>query len=106
METADFVGQLRWKHGDGPVGKVNACPPLVGLFVEGALLSHVVTDVGDRNIEPLAPVPLRLDRDRVIEVPCILAIDRKGGKRPQVYAIGPVLRWRGRWKLLRLPRGR
>ena len=69
------------KHVDGALGKVHRRAALVGLLVERAAFGHVVRDVGDVDAEPVVAVRQLLDRDRVVEVARVLAVDRDGRAR-------------------------
>ena len=63
---------------DGALGEIHRGAALVGLDVERAALRHVVRDVGDVHAEPEVPVRQPVERDRVVEVAGVLAVDGDG----------------------------
>ncbi len=67
-------------------GKVDRRRPLVGLGVERAALGHVVRHVGDVHAEPEVAVRQPVDRNRVVEIARVLAVDGDGGPRTEVRA--------------------
>ena len=87
VQAAQAGGEFRRKHVDGAVGEVDRGGALVGLDVERAALGHVVRHVGDVHAEAEAAVLQPLQRDRVVEVARVLAVDRDGELRAE---IGPA----------------
>ena len=76
VQAAQAGRQLRREHVHGALGKVDRRAALVGLAIERAALLHVVRDVGDVHAEPEVAVRQLLDRDRIVEVARVLAVDR------------------------------
>ncbi len=72
----------------GALGKIHRSGALVAFLVEGAALRHVMGHVGDVHAEPVVAVLEPVQRDRVIEVAGVLAVDRH---RYLGTEIGPVL---------------
>ncbi len=68
----------------GALGKVHGGRALVGLFVERTAFRHVVRDVRDVHAEPVIPVRQQLERDRVVEIPGVLAVDGHRRQRPEI----------------------
>ena len=64
---------------------------LVGFLVERAAFLHVVRDVGDVHAQPVVAVLQPLDRDRIVEVARVLAVDRDDRAIAEVGAAGDVL---------------
>ena len=88
IETAESRRQLRREHVHGSLGEIHRRAALVGFFVERAALLHVVRDVGDVHAEPVVAVRQPLDRDRIVEVARVLAVDRDG-RRPARKSVRP-----------------
>ena len=82
------MAKLRRKHVHGSLGEVHRRAALVGLLVERAALFHVVRDVRDVHAQPVVAVRQTLDRDRVVEVTGVLAVD---GHRRDTAKIGAAL---------------
>ena len=106
IQAAQPGRQLRGEHVDGALGKVDRRGALVRLAVEGAAFLDVVRHVGDVDAEPVVAVRQRLERDRVVEIARMLAVDGDGR---HVSKIGPAANValgdrRGRGE--RLPRSR
>ena len=73
-------------------GKYTDVPRSYASAIERAALLHVVRDVGDVHAEPVVAVRQPLDRDRVVEVARVLAVDRHGRDVPEVGAAADVAR--------------
>ena len=90
IEAAQPGRQLRRKHVDRALGKVHRRAAVVGLAIERAALLHVVRDVGDVHAQPEMAVRQLLDRDRVVEVARVLAVDGDGDDVAEVGAPADV----------------
>ena len=90
IQAAETGRQLRREHMDGPLGEVHGGPPLVRLLVECDPFLHIVRDVGDVHSQPHMAVLQPLDRDRVVEIPRVLAVDGDGLCAPEVGAPADV----------------
>ncbi len=91
LQRADAVGELFGKHGQHAAGEVDARGALDGFLVERRALGDVVADVGDVNAHaqhPVAGAVEALDRDGVVEVLRVLAVDGHGGDLAVVGAAG------------------
>ena len=92
LERAQSRRQLRRKHVDGPFREIDRRAALVRLGVERAALLDVVRDVGDVHAQPVVPVGQPLERDRIVEVARVLAVDGHRRLRPEVGAAIEVAR--------------
>ena len=90
IEAAQAGRELRWEHVDRALGKVDGRAALVGFFVEGTPLGHVMGDVGDVHPQPVMPVSQAFNRDCVIKVACVLAVDGHGGDRTKISSPAKV----------------
>ncbi len=90
VEAAQSRRELRRKHVDGALWKVDGRAALVRLDVERARLGHVVRDVRDVHAEPVVAVRQLVDRDRVVEVARVLAVDRHGRPVAEVRAADAI----------------
>ena len=81
VQAAQSGRQLRRKHVHGALGKIDRRPALVRFLVERAALLHIVRDVSDVHSEPVVAVRQPLNRDRVVEVARMFAVDRDGRHR-------------------------
>ena len=86
IERAEPGRQLRGKHVHRSLGEVDRRAALVGFGVERAALLDVVRHVRDVDAQPVVPVRQLLDRDRVVEIARVLAVDRDGLPRAEVGA--------------------
>ena len=75
VQAAQPRRQLGREHVDGALGKVDRRAALVGLAVERAAFVDVVRDIRDVHAQPEVAVRQLLDRDRVVEIARVLAID-------------------------------
>ena len=75
-EAAEAGGQLVREHVHGAIRKVDGGAALVGRLVERRVLADVVRDVGDVHAEPVEAVRQPRQRDRVVEVTGVFAVDR------------------------------
>ena len=71
---------------DGALGEIDRRAALVGLAIERAALLDVVRHVGDVHAEPEVAVRQPLDRDRIVEIARVLAVDRDGRHLAEVGA--------------------
>ena len=76
----------------GALGEIHRRAALVGLLVERAALLDVVRHVRDVHAQPVVPVRQPLQRDRIVEVARVLAVDRHGRDRTEVRAAVDVAR--------------
>ena len=76
VEAAEPGRQLRRKHVHGSLWKVHRRAAIVRLAVERAAFAHVMRHVGDVNAQPIVAARPLLNRDRVVEVACMLAVNR------------------------------
>ena len=91
VEAAEARGELLREHVERALGEVHRGAALVGLGIECAALAHVVRDVRDVHAEPVVPVRQRLDRNRIVEVAGVLAVDRHDVEAAEVGAPRKVL---------------
>ena len=84
VQAAQTGGQLRREHVDRALREVHRRAALVGFLVERASLLHVVRHVRDVHAKPVMAVRQPLDRDRVVEVARVLAVDRHRRDRTEV----------------------
>ncbi len=75
---------------DGPLCKVDRRGALVGLFVEGAPLLHIVRHIRNMHSQPVVSVRQPLDRDRIIKIPGVLAIDGDRSHGSEIGAAADV----------------
>ncbi len=87
IEAAQAGRQLRGEHVHGPLREVHRRAALVRLPVERPVLGDVARDVRDMHAEPEVPVRQPIDRDRVVEIARVFAVD--GDRRP-VAEVGPA----------------
>ena len=85
VEAAQPGRQLRREHVHRALGEIHRRAALVGFAIERAALLHVVRDVGDVHAEPVVAVRQLLDRDRIVEIARVLAVD---GHRRHVAEVG------------------
>ncbi len=83
------------EHVHGPFGEVDRGAPFEAVEVERAALRHVVGDVGDVDAQPEVAVGQALDRDGVVEVAGVLAVDGHDGAGAEVGAPDQVVRMDG-----------
>src|SRR4029453_4129479 len=86
VEAAESGRQLRGKHVHRALWKVDRCAALVGLLVERAPFGHVVGHVGNMYPEPVIAVRQLLERDGIVEIACVFAVD---GDRDERTEVGP-----------------
>ncbi len=91
VQAAQPGRELGREHVDGAIRKVHRRATLVGLLVERAPLWNVVRHVGDVDAEPVIAVRQLLNRDRVVEIARVLAVDRNGPDLAEVRAPLEVL---------------
>ena len=91
IQAAQPGRELRREHVHGALGKVDRRAALVGLLVERAAFGNVMGDVGDVHAEPVVAVRQPLDRDRVVEIARVLAVDGDGRQRPEIGPAADVL---------------
>ena len=87
LEAADAGGERRGQHGQGPVREIDAGAAGIGLAVQTGATGHVVGDVGDGDVQPVA-IGGPLDADGIVEVTGGFAVDGEGRERAQVPASG------------------
>ena len=75
LEAAEPGCERLGKHVDRALGKVHRRAALVRLAIERAALLHVVRHVGDVDAQPVVTVRQPLDRNRVVEIARVLAVD-------------------------------
>ena len=95
VEAAHAGRQLAREHVDGALGEVDRGAAGEAVEVEGAALGHVVGDVGDVHAEPVVAVGQLLDRDRVVEVAGVLAVDGDDLPAAEIAAAGDLARRHG-----------
>ena len=91
IEAAQAGRELGREHVHGALGKIHRSRAVVAFLVEGAALRHVMGHVGDVHAEPVVAVLEPVQRDRVVEVAGVLAVD---GHRHLRAEIGPASRGR------------
>ena len=91
IEAAETGGELRRKHVDRALGEIHGRAAVVGFAIERAAVVHVVRDVRDVHAEPEVAVRQPLDRDRIVEIARVLAVDRHRGHAAEVGAPADVL---------------
>ncbi len=91
FETAQPGGEVAREHVHGALGEIHRGAALEGLLVERTALTHVVRDVGDMHAEPVVAVLQSLDRDRVVEIARVLAVDGDDLAVAKIGAAGDVL---------------
>ncbi len=84
VQAAESGRQLRGKHVHRALWKVDRCAALVGLFVERAPFGHVVRHVGNVYPKPVVAVRQLLERDGIVEIACMFAVDGDRDERPEV----------------------
>ncbi len=72
------------QHGDHTVHKVNGSPPLKRLDVQRAVLLHIIGHVRDMDSQ-LITLSLARQRNRIIQVLCILPVNRHGLPVPKIH---------------------
>ena len=90
VQAAETGREVRGKHVNCAIGKVHRRRTLVGFLVERAVFRHVVRDVGDVHAQPVVAVLQPLDRDGVVEVARVLAVDGDRHPGPEVRPAGEV----------------
>ncbi len=84
VERAEARRQRLGEHVNRALREVHRRAAIVGFLVERAALVHVVRDVRDVHAQPVVAVRQPLERDRIVEVPGVLAVDCHGRERPEV----------------------
>ena len=84
VQAAEPCRKLGGKHVDRAFGKIHRRAPVIGLAIEGAPLLHVMRHVRDMHAQPEVPVRQLLDRDRIVEIACVLAVDRDRGDTAEI----------------------
>ena len=90
VEAAQPRRELRRKHVHGALWKVHGRAAIVRLDVERARLGHVVRDVRDVHGEPEVAVRQLVDRDRIVEVARVLAVDGHGRPVAEIRAADAI----------------
>ena len=101
IQAAETGRQLRREHVDGTLRKVDGRAALVGFFVQRAAFGNVVRDVRDMDAQPIVTIRQPLDRDGIVEVTGVLAVDRHGLHGAKVRASLDVAFLDGAAKALR-----
>ena len=70
----------------GALREIHGRASLVRFLVERAALRHVVRHIGDVHAKPEVAVRKSLDRDRIVEVAGMLAVDGDGRHAAKVRA--------------------
>ncbi len=91
IQATESGGELRGKHVHRALGKIHRRAAVVAFAIERAVLMDVVRDVRDVHAEPEVAVGQLLDRDRIVEIARVLAVDRHGGHATEVGASTDVL---------------
>ena len=91
IETAEAGRQLRREHVDGPFREIHRGAAVEGLGIESRTVVDVVGHVGNVHAEPIVAVGQPLDRDRIIKVARVLAVDGHDRAVAEVGAAGHVL---------------
>ena len=87
IQTADAIAQALRQHRDDPIDEVNAVSAPQRLAIERATRHDVGRDVRDVNSEfPLATREL-LDVDRIVEIACVVGVNRDDEFAPQILAL-------------------
>jgi hypothetical protein len=86
-QAAQAGRELRREHVHGALREIHRRAALVRLPVQHAALGDVVRHVRDVDAEPVMPVREPLERDRVVEITRVLAVDGHGHERTE---IGPA----------------
>ena len=90
VEAAQSRREFRRKHVDGALWKVHGRAAIVRLDIERARLGHVVRDVRDVHGEPVVAVRQLVDRDRIVEIARVLAVDGHGRPVAEIRAADAV----------------
>ena len=90
-ERTDEVAQPLWKHRNGAVDKIDRRCPLLCLTIDDVAFFHVMRHVGNVYAHFPQSVFQFPDRERIIEVLCILRIYRTGPHVPEVFTLLEVL---------------
>ncbi len=90
IQAAQPGRELRREHVNRALGEIHRGAALVSFAVERAALAHVVRDIGDVYAEPVMAVGQLLDRDRIVEIASVLAVDGDGHQRAEVGAAADV----------------
>ena len=91
IEAAEAGGELRRKHVDRALGEIDGRAAVVRFAIERAALVHVMRDVRDVHAEPEIAVRQPLDRDRIVEIPSVLAVDGHRRHAAEVGAAADVV---------------
>src|SRR4030042_4177958 len=84
METTDLIGKFCWKHRDSAVRKIDAGATRISFVVQSSLITHIVTDIGDGNVEFHASILFFFNGDGIIEISCIFSVNGEGRNTSQV----------------------
>ena len=93
IQAAEARRQLRWKHVDRALRKVDGRAAFVCFLVERGSLLDVVGHVRDMDTQPVVAVRQPLQRDRIVEIAGVLAVYRdreqfaEVGARPYVALV-------------------
>ena len=90
VQAADTGRQFAREHVHRPLGEVHRRGAGEAVEIERAALGHVVGDVGDVHAQPEVAVGEPLDRDGVVEVAGVLAVDGDDVPAAEVGAAGEV----------------
>ena len=94
LERAQLVRQRFGQHRDHAAREVHRSPALARIGVERVAVANVMRDIGDRHDQApaLAPAGDRLAVHGIVEVACVLAVDRDQRHIAKVDAVPAVHR--------------
>ena len=87
LEAAHIVRKIKGEHRDYLVDGVNAGAALVGLQVNGALLSDIVADICDMNAQHIMPIFVHAQGDGIVKILGVVAVNGKDCLASQVNAV-------------------
>ena len=96
IDRAQPVGELLGQHGDDPTREIHRGGAHLGLGIQRAAWTHIVTDIGNGHQQPPAAGLARLcishglAVDSIVKVAGVLAIDRHQRYVTQVHAVAVV----------------
>ena len=90
VQAAHARRELPRKHVYGPLGKVDRRAPGKSVEIERAAFRDVVRHVRDVHAEPIVAVAQSLDRDGIVEVPRVLAVDRDDDPIAEIGAMAQL----------------
>ena len=89
IQRADSVGEIARQHGNHPVRQIDAGAPVQSFLIKGAVLLHIVGHIRDMHAQHVI-VALSAQRNRVVQILRVLAVDGDADLIPQIQPSGPI----------------